>query len=366
MKKNLFLILLFLLPGFMVAQERSSVKENRQDYRFFTGTYTQGKSEGIYEVSMSREGKLLYCRLVAKTKNPSFLALGPGKKFLLAVNENNPGTVESYAVHGDTLQRISRRRSGGNAPCYVSVNREGYVLTANYGSGTVGLLKLDKTGNLSKLLFVENHNSTGKIAHAHEALFLPDTPQVVSVDLGTDQLWFSRLGADGKKLIPDGQRTLALTPGSGPRHFVLYPNGKWMYVADELGNTVSIVHKTAAGQWVLEKTVPTLPAGFKGKSYCGEIRITKDGRFLYVSNRGYNTLSLFRISPGGDDLKLMANIPVHGNFPRFFVLTPDENYLLVANQKSGNIVVFRRNKQTGLLQYTDEMEMSSPVCMVFF
>ena len=309
---------------------------------------------------------MLQARLVAKTENPSFLALSPDKRFLLAVNENNPGTVETYAVQPDTLQRLSRRRSGGDAPCFVSVNRQGDVLTANYGSGTVGLLKMDKNGKLSPLLFTENHRTVGITAHAHEACFLPGTRQVVSVDLGTNQLWFAHLDVGGKKLVPDKQRTLDLPPGSGPRHFVLHPNGKWMYVVNELGNSVSLVHKTAGGQWVLKKTVSTLPAGFKGKSYCGEIQLTKNGRFLYVSNRGHNSLTLFRVAPSGDDLKGVAHIPVHGDFPRFFVLTPDENYLLAANQKSDNIVVFKRNKQTGLLHYTDEMKMSSPVCVVFF
>ena len=366
MKNLLVISLLFLLPGLMVAQESSFVHQNRQRYRFFAGTYTGGQSEGIYVVSLSPEGKLLQARLVAKTENPSFLALSPDKRFLLAVNENNPGTVESYAVLHDTLQRLSRQQSGGNAPCYVSVNQRGDVLTANYGSGTIGLLKMDKNGKLSPLLFVENHNSAGKTAHAHEALFLPGTRQVVSVDLGTNQLWLSRLNDTGKKLIPYKQRTLDLPPGSCPRHFVMHPNGKWMYVVNETGNSVSLIHKTAGGQWVLKKTVSALPAGFKGKSYCGEIQLTKDGQFLYVSNRGHNSLALFRVSQTGDDLKLEANIPVHGNYPRFFVLTPDENFLLVANQKSDNIVVFRRNKQTGLLQYTDEIKISSPVCVVFF
>ena len=367
MKKSLFLLLLFLLSGFLVAQEGDFVNENKKDYTFFTGTYThQGNSKGIYAVSLSRNGKLSQVRLAAQTENPSFLALSPDKKFLLAVNENNPGTVESYAVLHDTLQRLSRQQSGGNAPCYVSVNRRGDVLTANYGSGTVGLLKLDKSGILSKLLFVEDHRTDGKTAHAHEARFLPGTRQVVAVDLGTNQLWFSHLDDGGKKLMADRQRTLDLPPGSGPRHFVLHPNGKWMYVVNELGNSVSLVHKTAGGLWVLEKTVSALPPGFNGKSYCAEIRITNDGRFLYVSNRGHNSLTLFRVSLSGNILKRLGNIPVRGNWPRFFVLTPDENYLLVANQKSDNIVVFKRNKKTGLLQYTDEMKMSSPVCMVFF
>ncbi len=368
MKRLLFslLLLLLLLTGFVYPQENTSNKKNLQGYRFFAGTYTRGQSEGIYKVLMSPEGKLSQARLVAKTENPSFLALSPDKKFLLAVNENNPGTVETYAVQPDTLQRLSRRWSGGDAPCFVSVNRQGEVLTANYGSGTVGLLKMDENGKLSPLLFTENHHTEGMTAHAHEARFLSGTRQVVSVDLGTNQLWFAHLDSGGKMLVPDKQRTLDLPSGFGPRHFVLHPNGKWMYVVNELGNSVSLVHKSSGGQWVLKKTVSTLPAGFKGKSYCAEIQITHDGRFLYVSNRGHNSLALFRVAPSGDDLKRVANIPVHGDFPRFFVLTPDENYLLVANQKSGNIVVFKRNKQTGLLHYTDEMKMSSPVCVVFF
>jgi 6-phosphogluconolactonase len=216
------------------------------------------------------------------------------------------------------------------------------------------------------LLFAEKHNAAGKKAHAHEARFLPGIRQVVSVDLGRDQLWFSRLDASGKKLVADRQRTLDLPPGTGPRHFVLHPNGEWMYVVNEPGNSVSVVHKTAVGRWVLKKTVSTLPAGFNGKSYCAEIRITQDGRFLYVPNRGHNSMAVFSLENGGGSLRLMKNIPVHGDFPRFFILTTDGNYLLVANQKSDNLVVFRRDKNSGPLYYVSEMRVPSPVCIVFY
>jgi 6-phosphogluconolactonase len=377
MKKylQLSLVFLWLSAGFCGVKvfgqnkqktvERAAAKSAFHDYAFYLGTYTSGKSRGIYRFLLHKDGTLQRLGLAARTENPSYITLSPDKRFLLAVNENNPGTVESYAVFPDSLHRLTCRRSGGSAPCYVSVNRNGEVLTANYGSGTVGLLQMDKSGKLSKLLFVERHNAAGKIAHAHEARFLPGSRQVVSVDLGTGQLWFSRVDASGKTLVPDSPQTLDLPPGVGPRHFVLHPDGKWMYVVNELGNSISMVHKTAEGKWILKKTISTLPSGFKGKSYCAEIRITNDGRFLYVSNRGHNSLTVFRVSPSGDDLKPIDYVPVRGDFPRFFILSPDENYLLVANQKSENLVVFRRDKNSGLLHYVSEMKAPSPVCIAF-
>ncbi len=353
------IVFCFMLPMGLWGQQHEG------GYEFYVGTYTNGQSKGIYRCRMGDDGTLLQPMLIAHTTNPSFLTFTRDHKFLLAVNETKSGKVASFAVIGDTLLPVNFQSSGGAYPCHVSVNDKGYVLVSNYGSGTVGVLKINQKGVLSHLLYVDEHKIDGLTAHAHESKFLGRHGLVVSVDLGLNRLLFSQWDSLSRQLVPLRQKTLVLLPGSGPRHFVFSPETEKMYVVNETGNTVSIVSRQSDGTWVLGKTVSTLPQDFKGKSYCAEIQRSQDGRFLYVSNRGFNSIALFKISLSGNNLTLVGNFPVHGDFPRFFTLTPDGRYLLVANQKSGNIVVFKRNGETGRLLYLDEITISSPVCILF-
>ncbi len=353
------MVLCFVFPMMSLGQQRVA------KYIFYVGTYTQGQSEGIYQCAIKPGGKLTTPLLVARTDNPSFLTFTPDGKYLLAVNEKDTGMVSSFAVFSDTLWAVSRQFSGGRYPCHVSVNEKRYVLVSNYGSGTVGLLKVGQQGKLPRLLFTVQHKVPGLTAHAHESKFLGHSRVVISVDLGTNRLWFSKLDSVVPALVPYGQKNLLLPAGSGPRHFVYSRKTDKIYVVNELGNTVSIVMRNKSGRWVLGKTVSTLPPDFKGKSYCAEIELSNDGRFLYVSNRGLNSIAIFRVSAGGEELMLMDNVPVHGDYPRFFTLTPDERYLVVANQKSDNLVVFKRNRKTGGLQYLSETKISTPVCVLF-
>ena len=360
MKKQFLFFILFLL---VFGQVEAQVKA---DYTFYVGTYTSGESKGIYKYILHENGLMENAGLAARSENPSFLTFSKEKQFLLAVNENEEGKIESFAVTNDTLLFVSKSQSGGSSPCYVTVNESGYILTANYDSGTVGLLKMDKSGQLSKLLFVEDHHSKkGLTAHAHSVQFIPNSNRVISVDLGTNELWFSELDTTKQKLIPLNQPTLKLSGDPGPRHFVLHPNGKWIYVVNELSNSITLVKHTSEGTFIQGETFSTLPAGYKGKSYCADIHLSKDSRFLYTSNRGFNSIAIFKANPNDGSIKLIDNEPVRGDFPRNFALSPDGNYLLVANQKSDNIVAFKRDKTSGLLQYVDEIDAPVPVYILF-
>ena len=361
---------LFLLPWMMViGKDHDVVRKNEKHgrtYVFYLGTYTQGASRGIYKYCLSGKGTLQPEGLQARTSNPSYLTFSADRRYLLAVNENAPGTVSLFAVHPDRLVFLGSRRSGGDAPCYVSVNAAGWVLTANYGSGTVGLLRLDSCGKLSPLLFTQKHFCDSCLPHAHAAQFIPGTRQVVATDLGTDQLWFSKLDEKSNRLFFNRQQqTLRFAKGTGPRHFVFYPGGKWLYLVGEEGNNVTVVGKSKSGRWQKIHTYSTLPGHFQGKSYAADVHLSPDARFLYVSNRGSNTLAIFRITEKGKSLQCIDYVPVHGNWPRNFALTSDGNFLVVANQKSNNIVVFKRNKVSGKLLYCGETKADSPVCILF-
>jgi len=368
-----YIILVLITALFIGCNSNRKEKNVMGDNMFYVGTYTDGSSEGIYKYSISADGKLDSIGLLAKTENPSFLAISRNKKYLIACNEINSvkgaGTVESYKINTDGLEFISKRSSGGAHPCFVNIDEKRNVLVANYTGGNVGLLKLGLDGELSDLLYVQQHQ--GKAiserqdkAHAHSAWFVPNTNQVISVDLGTNELIFSEIDSVNSELVLSKQNSLQLEEGAGPRHLAIHPNG-WIYVANELNSTVSTVVRNAKGLYELKKSISTLPDNYTGESFCGDIHLSDDSRFLYVSNRGDNSIAIFSVNDKNGDLILQSFQDVKGSWPRNFSLTEDGRFLVVANQKSNNIVSFSVNKENGELNFVDEISAASPVCVVF-
>lgn len=363
----------FVIPLILWSCQKKNSIENRQ-YPFFVGTYTNtGTSQGIYRYLLDKDGGLKRIGLASKIENPSFLAFSSNKKFLLAVSEinrDNTGTISSFLISGDSLLFMNQSSSGGADPCFVSVNNNGYVLVANYTGGNVGLLRLNAKGELSPLLDVEKHIGFGtteqqQSPHAHSVWFEPVDNKIISVDLGTNQLWFSRLDTALNILVPSNTQTLNLNLSAGPRHLVFHPNGKWIYVVNELDCTVTKVFRFEDGKYEMGSSVSTLPEGYSEPNACADIHISSNGEFLYASNRGHNSIAIFQVDESNGDLKLIGHQPTNGDWPRNFSLSPDENYLLVANQNTNNIVSFKRDKTTGLLEYVSQVEAPSPVCILF-
>lgn len=244
------------------------------------------------------------------------------------------------------------------------------MLTTNYTGGNVGLLRLNKEGELSPLLDVQTHNVNDisrnqQTAHAHSAWFEPSDNAVICVDKGTNELWFSRLDTGSQKLIPPNSQIMKMAPEAGPRHLVIHPNGHWIYVLNELNNTITLVQKTDDGVYLKDESFSTLPIGYTGNSICADIKISSDGKFVYASNRGHDSIAIFKVNPNSGFLKLVGHQSSLGNAPRNISLSPDENFLLVANRHSNNIVSFKRDKITGLLKETDQIEAPMPACIVF-
>ena len=350
---------------------------NTQDTQvFYLGTYTEGAStsQGIYKYELSPNGGVKQIGLAVMAENPSFLALSADKKFLVAINEvknlDNVGSVESYMVFEDTLILLNRQSSGGAHPCFVALNDAGYVLAANYTGGNVGLLKLEKDGPLSELLDIQQHTGQGttdrqQAPHAHSAWFSPADGSVISIDLGTNELWFSTIDADGKKLVPSTPEKLALNPGDGPRHLTFHPKGKWIYVANELSSTVTRLDRQETGSYTKGPSVSTLPAGYSEPNTCADIHISSDGKFVYASNRGHNSIAVMGVNEADGTLRLLGNKGCGGEGPRNFALSPDENFILVANQHTNNIVTLKRDPVSGLLKYVGQVEAPTPVCIIF-
>ena len=341
---------------------------------FFVGTYTDGSSQGIYQYKLLEDGSLEASKLLAKTVNPSYLTRSQEGNYLLAVNEvsndQTSGLVSSFQITKDSLILIDQSPSGGAHPCHITTNQQGYVVMANYTGGNMGLLRIDSEGRLSDLLDVQQHSGQGKHPrqegpHAHFGAF-DKAGKLISVDLGTNQLWFSFIDPENSKFIPGKPETFLMEEGAGPRHLTIHPDQPWMYVINELNSTVSLVKKDLEkDNYVIEQSISTLPDDFNGENSCADIHISSDGRFLYTSNRGHNSITIFAVDQGSGLLTRIALEPTRGETPRNFTLSPAEDYLLVANQTTNTIVSFSRDLETGLLVHVDEIEAPTPVCLLF-
>lgn len=371
MKRIYFFILLIVSFG---CENMINSKSNKNEYDFFVGTYTNGGSEGIYSFSLLKTGEIKENGLIAKSDNPSYLALSNDSKFLLAVNEVNRndrgGLIESYSITKDSLILISRKPSGGAHPCHVSISKANEVLVANYTGGNIGFLKLNEVGELTDLLDLKQHTGKGKTdrqeaPHAHSAWFKPNTNEVIAVDLGTNELWFYAIDSNHQKLYPQKQEKLAMADGAGPRHLTFHPNGAWIYVVNELDCTISLIIKNKKNEYEIKETISTVPEDFNEENTCADIHVSKNGRFVYASNRGHNSIAIFRINSQNGFLELIGHESTGGEGPRNFAISPDGEYLLVANQKTDNMVSFKINGETGFLSFIDQTEVFSPVCILF-
>ena len=349
----------------------------------YVGTYTDdGRSKGIYILRMDpRTGKLRVSGSANGGANPSFLAVHPNGRVLYAVNEvekykdQSSGAVTSFAIAESTgaLTRRSEQPSGGAAPCFVSLDRGGrVVLVANYNGGSIALLPVETDGTLAPATQVVQHTGTGPNAerqdapHAHCIVTDPSNQFALAADLGADKVFVYRLDLDSKSMrhVDGGDATMP--PGTGPRHIAFHPTLPLVFVANELNSTVTTLRFDAEkGLLSPVGTQSTVPAGWTGTNYPADIHVASSGRTLYVSNRGHNSIAVFGIAETGA-LTLGQAISTGGDWPRNFTLDPAERWLLVANQKSGSVVVFARDGQTGRLTPTrDRIDLPNPVCLRF-
>ena len=373
-----YLIVFVILMSFTMITSCNFIMKNKDvkssDLTFYTGTSSGAESDGIYKISMNNGGQFTKVKKTANTDRPSFLAYSPGRHFLLNINEHQKndgmGGMESWKIMDDSLDFVSRSVSGGGHPCFITAGDSGFVLTANYTGGNVGLLKVSAEGKLSELLDLQQHEGDSvsprqDAPHAHSAWFEPDGSGIIAADLGTNELWFYRLDMTAQKLVTWPPGKLAMAPGAGPRHLAFHPNQKWIYIINELNSTVTLLQKAGGSVFEIVASVTTLPEDYAGDNSCAHIVVSGDGRFCYASNRGHNTIGIFSIDAASGKLSPIGHAPVHGNWPRHFALSPDEDFLIVANRWSGNLVSFKRDAETGLLEYVDQTQLREPVCVLF-
>ncbi len=346
-----------------------------KSHEFFVGTLTfDENSKGIYKYTLDDQGKFESMGLVAETDNPSYLAFSDDQKFLVSANMDKNwgnGKVESFSITPEGLVSVSKSETD-KIPCHVSV-KNSHVLISNYNGGNTELFKLDASGKLSDVLSTEKHEGKGEIdrqdaPHAHSAWFKPNSDTVISVDLGTNHLWFSKLDSAKSSLTPLKCKNLEMAKGAGPRHLAFHPlKSDLLYVLNELDNTVSLVKNVKKDKYKVLSSISTLPKDFSGKNTAADIHITSDGKFLYASNRGANnSLAIFKIDETTAALTLVGIESTKGEVPRNFAISPTEEFIVVANKKTNNLVSFKRNQLTGTLTFVDEIEAPTPTCVLFY
>lgn len=340
-----------------------------QKHQLFVGTYTDGESKGIYKLTFnSTMGELSNKTLVAELANPSFLKISSDKKNLYAVHEiadfdSLGGGVSAFTLRDTILELQNSRGTAGKGPCHVSLSDNGYLAVSNYSGGNFSVFKLKEDGSLPETSQVVDHKvlDTSKTSHAHMAHFVGSNLFVA--DLGLDAVKRYQLNED--LFIPGTQASLNMAEGAGPRHFTFGKEGKLLYVINELNSTITVFEKGENGDYNEIQTVGTLASDFEGKSYCADIHLSADGKFLYGSNRGENTIVVFTVDENSGLLNVVGRTSVHGDWPRNFSLDPTGKFLLVANQRSHNITVYSRDEEQGTLQFLNEFKMPSPVCLEF-
>ncbi|MFX0555906.1 lactonase family protein [Maribacter sp. CXY002] len=345
--------------------------QDNQNYTLYVGTYTEGDSEGIYEYQFNpKTGAMKSKILAAPLNNPSFIKLSPDKKYLYSVMETDEfegstGGVMAYRINEKGgLIEIGPKASVGAHPCHIAISDDGkFLAAASYTGGSASIFKLNIDGALQQdPQFIDlKVLDTIKTSHAHSAAFTEDG--LFIADLGLDAV--KRYKNKEGQFVPNVQATINLPDGAGPRHFTFNNKGNQLFVINELNSTITSFKREGSGTYTVMQTVNTLDENFAGDSYCADIHLSEDGKFLYGSNRGENTIVIFKVDENSGKLTLVGRESVHGDWPRNFALDPSGNFLLVANQKSNNIVVFKRDSEDGTLRFLHEIELPSPVCLEF-
>lgn len=358
-----------------------------KEFFVYFGTYTNAKTEskGIYRSRLDvATGQLSPAALAAPAKDPAFLALHPNGQFLYAIDESADAKrtpdkgLSAYAINPATgaLTLLAETSTGSSGACHLTVDATGRaLLVANYGGGGVSSVALLPDGRFGSPATVINHTGSSvnqarqKSPHAHAIVVAPDNRHAFVPDLGIDRVVAYRLDATQAKLTPLARASVTLPPGSGPRHLTFHPNGRYASVINELLCTMTtFAYDPAAGTLTSVQTISTLPPGEaipKGTS-TAEVQVHPNGKFIYGSNRGANTLVVYAISPKTGQLTYVESISTLGKTPRHFALDPTGNWLLAENQDSNTVAVFRVDGKTGRLTPTGPLvPVPAPVCAVF-
>jgi 6-phosphogluconolactonase len=387
--RRVFAFFLALAPlVFPVAGGSADKPAANHKYLVFVGTYTtKTESKGIYAFAFDSDtGKLTSKGVAAETPDPSWVAVHPSGKYLYAANEaGKASAVSAFAIHKKSgkLTLLNQMPSLGEDPCYLSFDKTGkYVFVANYTSGTIAVFPILANGRLGEhTALVKDQGATGptkerqEAPHAHWIEPYANNGWVYVADLGLDRVFVYHFDvAKGTLAMPPtpgpkhpfAQNALTLSPGTGPRHVAISRSKKdfrqFVYVLGELDSTVTVFANSIEGFFSPIQKVLMLPKGFSGRNDAAEIAVHPNGKFLYTSNRGEDTIAIFSIDPAEGTLSFVARVPTGGKEPRHFAIDPSGKYLLAENQYSNNIIVFEIDLTSGVIRQTGQtLDVPSPV-----
>ena len=347
----------------------------------FISNFTGGDAGGIQAAQLDlKSGTLKLGHRTGDVPNPFFLALSPNQKFLYSIRAKQFGSpeTEEFAAFelqgtGGQLKALNTQTTKGSASCYIDVDKTGRVaLVANYTTGNLVSVAIRPDGSLGDVgTFIQHAGSSvnsarQKAPYAHCSVVSPDNRLVLVADLGLDKVLLYRLDPQTARLTPNAvQPFVRLPPGAGPRHLTFHPNGKRVYVINELANSVTLFdYHAEPGLLVEQQTLSTLPEGYSEVTHCADLKITPNGKFLYGTNRGHDSIAAYRLADDGR-MTLIEIEPSRGKGPQNLLITPAGDLLVCANMPGNNVAVFRIDQQTGSLSPVGEpVETTSPSCLM--
>lgn len=367
----------FIIMGVMSSATASETRAEQP--LVFVSAFAGGDQGAIYAYQLDAEsGRLKQVERTGNVENPFFLAISPDEKFLYSIDAHSfggkdPEKVAAFSLEGRTgkLKLLNRQSTHGTASCYLEVDATGKtLLVANYSSGNVGSLPIKPDGSLGEAASVIQHTGSSidparqKEPHAHSIIISPDNKFGYSADLGLDQVLIYRLNAATARLSANDPPFAKTPPGGGPRHLTFHPNGKHLYVINELKNSVTVFeYAKDSGALTERQTISTVPEDFKGTSHTADLKITPDGRFLYGTNRGHDSIAAYSIGTDGR-LTWIGIEPSLGKGPQNLAIAAQGKLLLCANMPGNNVAVFRINPETGALKSAGEpVSVTSPSCI---
>lgn len=383
--RRIFALSLIFAAAALFSSPLGLAQKNGSPYLVYVGTYTTKQtSKGIYAYRFDpTTGQLSSIGLAAESTDPSFVAVHPNGKYLYAVNEvgdfngMKSGAVSAFAIDrkSGTLKLLNQVSTHGAGPCFVSLDKSGrFVLVANYDGGSVATFVIQDDGSLSLMKGFVQHSGSSvdkerqEAPHAHWIGVSPDNRFALVADLGLDDVMVYKLDDVRGGLTPNTPPYAEVKPGSGPRHLAFHPNGKFVYLLTEMGSSVTtFAYAAQKGSLSPLQTVPALPKDYTGVREAAEIAVHPSGKFVYASNRGTaNSIAAYKVDPSKGTLTPAGIFSTKGQIPRNFAIDPTGQFLLAANEDSGNIVVFRIDAATGMLTPTGQVEqVPAPVCITF-
>jgi 6-phosphogluconolactonase len=372
MKSRIFLVLVASLSLLLIP-----TLSRADDMYVYFGTHARGPGKGFSLSHFDMEtGALSKPQYLVDAVEPAYFVIHPDGRHLYTCNGGEPGAVSAYEInpaHGQ-IKLLNQKPAGGADPSYITLDRTNrFLLVANYVGGNISALAVQPDGSLGERTALIQH--TGKSINsqrqskpfAHSIVLDPTNGFALVADLGVDKLFVYRFNEKDGTLAPNDPPSASVKPGSGPRHVRFHPNGKWVYLINEMGCTIiGFNWDSTRGSLDEFQMVPTLPEGFSGTSTCAEVDIHPNGKFLYGTNRGHDSVAVFSIDQASGKLSLIEHAPSGGKTPRNFSFDPSGQWMICTNHGSNNAAVFRIDQATGkLTQVGQPVEVPYPFCPRF-